>query len=165
MALRYVARFATSAAKLEAYLARKLRERGWEGDSAAEAVTVIGGLLTRFIAAGYVNDEAYAQIKTQSLLRRGYGKRRIDQALVQAGIGEDVRLDLRAGVTEQRQAALALAKRRRLGPYGAQASDGRERERQMAAMLRAGHPLDMARKLVDAADVETAEQWACEGEQ
>ena len=32
LALSYVARFATTRAKLEAYLVRKLRERGWEGD-------------------------------------------------------------------------------------------------------------------------------------
>ena len=32
LALAYVARFATSAAKLETYLRRKLRERGWEGE-------------------------------------------------------------------------------------------------------------------------------------
>ena len=30
LAIHYVARFSTTAAKLEAYLARKLRERGWE---------------------------------------------------------------------------------------------------------------------------------------
>lgn len=32
LALAYVARFATSAAKLEDYLRRKLRERGWDGE-------------------------------------------------------------------------------------------------------------------------------------
>ena len=38
MALAYVARFATSAARLEAYLARKLRERGWDGKGAPDLV-------------------------------------------------------------------------------------------------------------------------------
>ena len=32
MALAYVARFSTSAAKFERYLTRKLREKGWEGE-------------------------------------------------------------------------------------------------------------------------------------
>ena len=35
LALRHVARFATSRGKLLAYLNRKLRERGWAGDLAA----------------------------------------------------------------------------------------------------------------------------------
>ena len=33
LALAYVARFSTSSAKLATYLKRKLRERGWEGES------------------------------------------------------------------------------------------------------------------------------------
>ena len=40
LALHYVARFATSAAKLEAYLARKLRERGWDGEGEAPVAAV-----------------------------------------------------------------------------------------------------------------------------
>jgi regulatory protein len=36
------------------------------------------------------------------------------------------------------------------------------REKQMAAMLRAGHPLDFARELVNAETVEAAEEWAAE---
>ena len=31
LALRYVGKYATTRAKLAAYLARKLRERGWDG--------------------------------------------------------------------------------------------------------------------------------------
>jgi regulatory protein len=34
------------------------------------------------------------------------------------------------------------------------------REKQLAAMLRAGHALDSTRELVDAATVEAAEDWA-----
>jgi regulatory protein len=45
---------------------------------------------------------------------------------------------------------------------GAQAPDRAQREKQLAAMLRAGHPLDSARELIDAASVEAAEQWAGE---
>src|SRR5688500_2515206 len=87
LALSYVARFATSAGKLEAYLNRKLRERGWEGDGDPDA----SALIARFVAAGYVDDEAWARSKAGSLLRRGYGARRVSQALGAAGIAEDLR--------------------------------------------------------------------------
>ncbi|MFA7586267.1 MAG: hypothetical protein WCY11_08755, partial [Novosphingobium sp.] len=56
MALAYVARFSTTAAKLEAYLARKLRERGWEGETAPD----LAALVARFVAVGYVDDAAFA---------------------------------------------------------------------------------------------------------
>lgn len=161
MALRYVARFATSAAKLEAYLVRKLRERGWAGEGDAP----VRALVERFVDAGYVDDEAYARSKTGSLLRRGYGKRRIDSALGAAGIGEAHREAARPGHSAQRQAALACARKRRLGPYGAPPADRAAREKQIGAMLRAGHPLDMAHELVNSPSVDAAEIWAAEGDE
>ena len=63
-----------------------------------------------------------------------------------------------------RRAALALARKRRLGPFGAGADDRAAREKQIAAMLRAGHPLDSAREMVNAASVEAAEAWAAASE-
>lgn len=156
LALTYVARFATSRAKLEAYLARKLRERGWEG----EGEPPVGALAERFVAAGYIDDAAFARAKTGSLLRRGYGQRRVSQALGAAGINADVRQEVRAGEGAQRRAALAMARKRGFGPFGRAPFDRAQREKQIAAMLRAGHALDSARELVDAASVEAAEDWA-----
>jgi regulatory protein len=156
MALRYVARFATSAAKLEHYLVRKIRERGWDGEDHAP----VSALVERFVAAGYVDDEVYARSKSGSLLRRGYGKRRIDQALGAAGIADEVREAVAAGEDELRRAALALARKRRFGPFGKGPDDRASREKQLGAMLRAGHRLDMARELVNSVSIEAAEEWA-----
>lgn len=158
LALTYVARFATSAAKLERYLRRKLRERGWGGESEPE----VGALIARYVELGYVDDEAYARAKSGSLLRRGYGRRRVAQALGEAGIAEPVRERVQPGEAEQRHAALALARKRRFGPFGAEVPDRERREKQLAAMLRAGHPLDSARELVNADTIEAAESWAAE---
>jgi regulatory protein len=156
LALAYVARFATSAAKLEDYLRRKLRERGWEGENDPP----VKALAARFVESGFVDDLAYARSKSGSLLRRGYGQRRIGQALHAAGIAEEVREEVRAGEGEQRRAALAMARKRGFGPYGLEQPDRDRREKQIAAMLRAGHRLDSARELVDAPSVEVAEEWA-----
>jgi len=156
LALAYVARFATSAAKLETYLKRKLREREWEGETRPDP----GAIVARFVEAGYIDDASYARAKSGSLLRRGYGRRRVDQALGAAGIAEDVREEVRAGEAEQRAAALAMARKRRFGPFGDKADDRATREKQISAMLRAGHPLDSARVLVNAPSIEAAEDWA-----
>lgn len=160
LALAYVARFATSAAKLEAYLRRKLRERGWDG----EGDVPLAGLVERFVAAGYVDDAVYARARTGSLLRRGYGARRVAQALDAAGIGEEARAAARVSCGAERRAALALAQKRRFGPFGTGLPDRPMREKQLAAMLRAGHPLDSARELVNAADVAAALEWAEQGD-
>ena len=156
LALAYAARFAVSAAKLGDYLRRKLRERGWAG----EAEPPVAAIVARFVAAGYVDDAAYARAKTGSMLRRGLGMRRVRAALDAAGVGEEDRSDADPGEGEARRAALAFTRKRRLGPFGAPPVDRQAREKQIAAMLRAGHPLDTARFLVDAASVEAAELWA-----
>ena len=156
LALAYVARFATSAARLEDYLRRKLRERGWEGEGAPP----VPALVEHFVANGYVDDEVYARAKAGGLLRRGYGGRRIGQALSAAGIAEDLRADVAPGEGEARTAALALARRRRFGPFGAEPLDRPRREKQVAAMLRAGHPMDIARVVIDAPSERAVEKWA-----
>jgi regulatory protein len=156
LALAYAARFATTRAKLEAYLARKLRERGWEGERDPDP----GAVARRFVEAGYVDDAVFARMKSESLLRRGYGGRRVGEALRAAGVEEDLRADVAPGAGEARTAALALARRRRFGPWGDPLPDRPQREKQIAAMLRAGHPLDIARQIVEAVEPARVEAWA-----
>jgi regulatory protein len=160
LALAYVARFATSAGKLERYLKRKLRERGWDGESEPDVSAIVG----RLVELRYVDDHAYAAARTSSLLRRGYGPRRIGQNLGEAGIAAEVRKEVRVGEAAERRAALALARKRGFGPFGGGCADRAVREKQLAAMLRAGHRLDSAREMVDAATIEAAEQWAAEAD-
>lgn len=160
LALAYVARYATSSGKLTAYLRRKLRERGWDGERGPDPEA----LAARFSELGYIDDAAFAQGKADGLLRRGYGARRVGEALMAAGIASDLREQAAPSQAEARHAVLALARRRRFGPFGerpaGQADAHARREKQLAAMLRAGHPIDFARKMVDAGSIEEAEQWA-----
>ena len=167
LALAYVARFATSAAKLERYLVRKLRERGWDGAEESGREPDLAALIGRYVALGYIDDAAFARAKGGSLLRRGYGPRRVRQALAEAGIGEATRAEARASAAAERRAALALARKRGFGPFGPARPDRQQREKQLAAMLRAGHPLDSAREMVDAASEAAAEEWAaaCDDEE
>ena len=155
LALAYVARFATSAGKLAQYLERKLRERGWEAASPPD----VSALIERFVAAGYIDDAGFARGRAASLHRRGYGDRRVEQALRGAGIAEEVRASVQGDETESRRAAFVLARKRRFGPFGDASSDPAKRQKQLAAMLRAGHPLDSARVLIDAASEAEALEW------
>ena len=95
-------------------------------------------------------------------MRRGYGVRRVDQALGGAGIDAALRDELRPSLMAGRRAALTMARKRRLGPFAADVPDRARREKQIAAMLRAGHPLDIVRELFDAPTVAVAEDWAAQ---
>lgn len=141
MALRYVGRFATTKAKLTAYLWRKLRERGWNEADEPD----LEALARRFCELGYVDDAAYALSKSRSLSSRGYGRRRLEQKLRLAGIDEkDGAAAREEAEVEALDAALRYAQRRRIGPWGPGKSDPRSREKAIAAMVRAGHPLSLA---------------------
>lgn len=146
-ALHYAGRYATTRAKLAAYLERKLRERGWSGQEAP----AVQDLVERMAGLGYVDDRAFASARAAALSRRGYGARRVGAALRAAGIEEEDASDARAIVsTEAWNAALKFAQRRRIGPFAEQETDRPTREKALAAMLRAGHPIDIARRFVAA---------------
>lgn len=148
IALRYVERFATTEGKLVEYLARKLRERGWAGEDAPDP----RGLAVRMVELRYIDDRAYAEMKAASLARRGLGARRVRQALQAARVGPEDHEAIAGQVAEAaRDAALAFARRRRIGPFGDGEADRALREKQFAAMLRAGHDMALARQIVSAA--------------
>jgi regulatory protein len=148
MALRHVARFATSRGKLLAYLKRKIKERGWGGEEPADPE----GLADRFVDLGYIDDAGFAVMKSGSLGRRGYGARRIDEALRAAGIAEGDREQADANTaSEAWNAAERFARRKRVGPYATGPLDPKQRDKAIAAFLRAGHDYAMARRWVDAA--------------
>ena len=167
LALAYVARFATSTGKLDQYLKRKLRERGWEAQDDSATQPDIAALIERFVDVGYVDDAGFARGRASGLHRRGYGDRRIDQTLRGAGIGEDERAAVLGDEAKGRHAALVFARKRGLGPFGAERPDPcpidpKTRQKQFAAMLRAGHPLDSVRVLIDAASEAEALEWVDE---
>jgi regulatory protein len=167
LALSYVARFASTGARLEAYLARKLKERGVAVDAdGREARIDIPALVARLVELGYVDDAAYARMRARDLGARGYGARRVEQALWAAGVDETIRADTAPHEHARRAAAVLMAQKRRLGPYGAgrdEAADPlsqrKAHEKAVAAMLRAGHDYEHVRFILAAGGTHDVEAW------
>jgi regulatory protein len=146
LALHYVGRYATTRSRLASYLSRKVRERGWEGDPPD-----IAAISERLSELGYIDDRAFAEARGAAFQRRGYGERRLGQALKAAGIAEEDSESARAEARESALAsALRFAKRKRIGPYAERAEDREARQKAFGALLRAGHPVDVARTVVNA---------------
>lgn len=145
LGLFYAGRYATTRSKLADYLRRKLRERGWAGPGEPP----VERLVERFAELGYVDDKGFASARSASLLRRGYGERRVREALRGAGIAEDDSAEAR-DISEEEALAAAhrFARRKRLGPYAATVPDRPARDKAAAAMLRAGHSLDLVRRVL-----------------
>ena len=149
LALRYVERYATTRVRLTRYLERKLYERGWDGEGEPPVVQIV----EQMAGFRYVDDRQFAEQRAASLTRRGYGERRIRADLRAAGIeNEDVEPVLPQDREEARNAALAFARRKRIGPYANQPPDEVGRRRAFAAMARAGHSLDIIRQILTTRD-------------
>jgi regulatory protein len=155
LALHYVGKYATTQAKLAAYLTRKVRERGWDG----ERRTNIGALVEQFAELGYINDAQFAEARSRSFVRRGYGERRLNEDLRASGIGESDAVPAKEHMAESSFAAAEnFARRKRLGPFADQAAPPEKRQKQLHAFLRAGHSFDVAKRFVNAAPGEIIEE-------
>lgn len=151
LALRYVERFATTSARLRTYLVRKIRERGWEGD-AADPQALAETLPEKLAELGYIDDRAFGEARASAMGRRGLGERRVAGTLYAAGIAEPDRAALAPAIAARAlETALAFARRRRIGPYADAVADRPLREKQIAAMIRAGHDVGLARRIAQMA--------------
>jgi regulatory protein len=160
LALHYVGRYATSRAKLAAYLQRKIRERGWQDNSPPPA---IDDLVEDFDRLGYVDDEAFAASRARSLTQRGFGLRRVDDDLRAKGISEADAANARSESQNERwQSADRFAKRKRIGPYAIEFATPELRQKQFQAFLRAGHSFEIAKIFVHAAPGDEIEFADCD---
>ncbi|HVF36897.1 MAG TPA: RecX family transcriptional regulator [Sphingomicrobium sp.] len=133
---------------MNGYLRRKLRERGWSGNRDPD----LAALCEKLAELGYVDDRAFALACSRSLTGRGYGERRVQQALSLAGIGDEEGVEARDHAAKEAvDAALRFARRRSLGPYATERQDSAKRDKALAAMVRAGHRFALARAVVDLA--------------
>lgn len=156
-ALRYLERFATSAENFRRVLMRKVdaAARAHPDMDREQAAGWVEALIRRYTGAGLLNDAAYADMKAGSLHRRGASTRAIREKLAAKGVDrgavdralEDLGADTDGPL--DRAAALALARRRRLGPFRAPDKRAALRDKDLAALGRAGFDYATARSVID----------------
>ncbi|HXP97170.1 MAG TPA: RecX family transcriptional regulator, partial [Telmatospirillum sp.] len=128
------------------------------GDDPAEGAALVADLVNRYQAAGLLDDQRYADGKSRTLLRRGCSQRAIRQDLARRGVATEVidrAIDglaqdfAEADQTFDQAAAEAYARRRRLGPFRSPDQRSEYRDRDLAALGRAGFSWDTARQVID----------------
>lgn len=150
-ALYYLERFSASSERLRQVLRRKVmkrcRLRGEE--DAAQYDALIDALITRYTEAGLLNDARYAEAQAASLRRRGASARGVAAKLMSKGIGKAlISATLAADETEEIDAARTFARRKKLGPWRKEKQE-EMRERDMAALARAGFSYDVVRAVME----------------
>jgi regulatory protein len=165
-ALAHIDRYATSAANLHQVLLRRVERSARLHDTdRAEATAWIDAIIAKLLERRLLDDAAYARARANSLHRSGASRRKIAAMLQRKGVGRsDIAAALAALEDEyddsELTAAYNYARRRRLGPYRVPEVRDDRRERDLAALARAGFGFDIARRVVDAPSVEDLETEA-----
>jgi regulatory protein len=153
-ALHYLERFASSAANLRRVLLRKVRRSAEAHGTDAEAGrALVEALIARFAASGLLDDAAYARARAATLHRRGASRQAIQGKLAAKGI--DAELAAAAlgeigddGAALDLAAACNFVRRRRLGCLARRGVPEERRDKDLAALGRAGFPLAIARRVL-----------------
>lgn len=162
-ALHHLERFASSSENLRRVLERRvLRSARHHGTDPDEATPWIGALIERFRESGLLDDTAYATGRAVALFRRGDSQRAIRAKLAAKGVAADdidralaaLREEIGAGPTDDsarerdpsldEQAAANYVRRRRIGPHRPPEAREPNRQRDLAALARAGFSYHVA---------------------
>lgn len=164
----YLERYPSTAEGLRRILQRRVRKAEMAEAPVMDNVEqAIASIVAKFVDAGMINDQAFAQTKARALHRRGTSAKLTRQKLRLAGVDTDTLDQAMAGLDQELhtdpgerewQAAVALARRRKLGPFRAEKDRKERRDRDLAAMARAGFDYQLARKIVDAADIDQLDE-------
>lgn len=166
VALWYLQRFAASADSLRRVLMRRVEKSARAHDTdREEGAAFVEDIIARFRRSGLLDDRVYAEGRALSLHRRGVSTQGIRARLAAKGVGTD---DIDAALAMLRDetddpdlaAAIAYARRRRIGPYRTRGDRDELRERDLAALARQGFGYDIARRVIEARDVDELEAEA-----
>ena len=173
-ALAHLARFAATEVGLRRVLERRIarwaRAAEAEGQPreaiAASAATLsaeIAAIAQRLVAAGAVNDAAFAESRARRLVRSGHSRRAIAAHLAAKGIEIDTAAAaLPEGEEAELLAAIAFCRRRRIGPFARVAPDAPARMKALAALARGGFAQGVARRAL-AMEPDQAEEMLLAG--
>jgi regulatory protein len=164
-ALAYLGRFSSSAENLRRVLLRRVRRRlPDDREAAAQAAAAVDALVARYCASGLVDDAAYAAGRARARLRRGQSLRTIRAGLAAKGVAAG---DAEAAIDALREeggdpdlaAAVAFARRRRLGPFRRSSAEGTNelRLKELGAFARASFSRAAAQAVLACATPEEAE--------
>ncbi|WP_208985681.1 regulatory protein RecX [Pseudovibrio sp. Ad26] len=131
-------------------LKRKIDKRAREADEDPhEFYELIEPVVTFCRDHKFVDDLQFAQSKIRSATVKGKSKSRIKLELNSKGVsGEDIQTAFEDENHDDQRAAIAYAKRRRLGPWRTKPKEER-RDKELGSLIRSGFPYSLAQKIID----------------
>jgi regulatory protein len=168
IARHYLERYVTSSSHLRDLLRERVRKEAHALSVEPEQwYPLVDDEIAKLLAAGALDDERYASDRARSLFRRGSSQPRIRAGLRSKGLSSEIIDTAIEHLHEEQQeegveepdlvAACTYARKRRLGPWRTGSVDDEGRQRELAKLVRAGFPWSVARRVVDAPDIDALE--------
>ena len=156
-AMHYLERYSAPAAQLRRVLARKIAlSCCHHGEDPAAHAAALDDVVSRCISSGLVDDQRFAEARAATLRRRGRSARAVAATLSAKGVGRELAARASSvGDEEELTAARKAARRKRLGPWS-RGDRAASRQKDLAAMARAGFSITVARAVIDGAGDEDA---------
>jgi len=154
-ARHYLERYAAPAAQLRRVLARKVAlSCRHHGDEPGSFDAILDEVVSTCVSSGLVDDRRFAEGRAASLRRRGQSARMVAAKLSAKGVGRELAAQASATEPDDEMAAARIAaKRKRLGPWS-RGDRMASRQKDLAALARAGFPMTIARAVIDGAGEE-----------
>lgn len=162
--LAYLQRFPASTPHFRRIMGRKIdRSCNYHKEQSREdCLALLETSIAQFERMGLLNDEAYLSGMINSLRRRGLSTQAILSKLGQKGLTQDAikaalgHHDAATGTENpDLTAAILLARRKKIGPY--RRGETGDRNKELAALARAGFGFDIAQKTLDMTTEESEE--------
>ena len=152
-ALHYLGRYASTEYRLKQVLVKFIKKK-WPKIPINDSLDHIQETVNWCKECKFLNDAEYAFMKVKSGRAKGYSTKQIKKRLALAGLStelvESAFNEAENTVEAEFQAALTLAKKKRIGPYATSPiSDPKERMRQMARLARAGYSYKICKNVFD----------------
>ena len=158
-ALAYLERYESSVQSVRRTLRRRIERWAMKEGVPVEkeAYEAVEAVIEDLQRAGLIDDSRYAGLKARSLFNSGRSGRAIGAYLAQRGVSSEVIGDALEGRAEDAdnpeepdlEAARRFARKKRLGPHRPPEQRAEKRERDMAALGRAGFSWTIAQAAVD----------------
>jgi regulatory protein len=160
-AIRYLNRYVPSVKQFRSVLTRKvdrtIQARG-DGDRVS-ALELIEKEIQRRIETGELHDRNFAINWVEHLQEKGKSVQQIRSKLYQKGISSTIIEEVITGMEDVSfEVALIYAKKRGFGPFRRTATDRLRKQKDIAAMLRAGHSFDVVKEIMSCSDFEALER-------
>jgi len=164
-ALYYLQRFSSSSENFRRVMIRRVkRSAQYHNTNFEEGAEIVDQLISRFVRIGLLDDLQFAQVRANSLRRRGLSERTIRAKLMERGFAVEVineSLELLKCDNEDPEltASIIFSRKRRLGPFREILDKRNEfREKDMAKLARAGFSYHIAQKVISAETLEELEE-------